>query len=68
MNEMIKEWLTEMFDEEIKQTEGSIANERMWEKGACDDETQNLHTENIHRFEEYLEVLKGIKAKALATE
>ena len=68
MNEMIKEWLTEMFDDEIKQTERHIAKLRIWVKGDLDDETKNLHVENIPRLEEYLKVLKGIKAKTLATE
>ena len=69
MNEMIKEWLnelydevTELYDEEIKETKAAIANERIWANGA-DDPT--LHCKNIETLEEYLEVLENLKEKTL---
>ena len=57
MKPIIKEWLKALYEVEICEVEGTIANQRMWAKGAPDDETTELHLQNIDDQEEYLEIL-----------
>ena len=61
MSDQIKEWLKAMYNEEIEQTTGSISNERLWANGAPDEETAQMHLDNIEELERYLEILEGLK-------
>jgi hypothetical protein len=55
MNEMIKNWLRNLLDEEIRNEKGTIANERIW--SLSDD----IHAANVELHEEYIKVLENIK-------
>ena len=57
MNETIKNWLEELYKNEIEEIKGTIDNERIWELG-YDGEEPNPYTENINILKEYLEVLE----------
>lgn len=58
MNEIIKEWLREMYKDAISESEAAIANERIWQKGAETDAAIAMHEQNIQTLEEYIEVLE----------
>lgn len=58
MNEMVKGWLKELYEGAIAETKATIANERIWAKGAPNDETIAMHDENARLQEEYLAVLQ----------
>lgn len=47
-------------DEEIEQIEGTISNERLWEKGS-DGETAMMHAKNIQNLMSYLAWLESFK-------
>ena len=59
-NELVKEWLKEMYKNEIDETVGAIENERMWSNGADDVEAASMHEGNIESLEEYVEVLQNL--------
>jgi len=65
MDAIIKEWLDNLdkskIGDEIEQTKGAIANERLWANGAPDEETAAMHEANIERYEEYIRILEGMK-------
>lgn len=50
----------ETLDEEIEQIQGTISNERLWEKGAS-GETAVLHSQNIQNLISYLAWLESFK-------
>ena len=67
MNETVKIWVEELgnptmeeIEVEIEEVQGTISNERLWEKGYDGNEPLNPHTENIMILMEYLEVLEGL--------
>ena len=55
MDETIKGWLLDMYQAELKEVSGNIANELCWELGAEDD---TMHEENVRVLCEYESVLK----------
>ena len=57
MDEMIKEWFSNLIDEEIETEEGTIDNESMWVRG------DDIHSQMIHIHKKYIEFLKSIKEK-----
>ena len=57
MDEMVKCWLKQLYENEIDNIKGTISNEHLWELG-YDGEEPNPYTENIERLKEYLEVLE----------
>jgi hypothetical protein len=61
MDEIIKEWLTALYDKEIEATKVSIENERIWANGSDDETERFMHLENIERLEKYIEVLEDLK-------
>lgn len=63
MNEMIKGWLLELFDKEIKEVQGANENEQVWLDGSPDSEARTCHKINIEVNKEYIEVLKQLKEK-----
>ena len=52
---MVKRWLLNLLDEEIRNEKGTIANERIW---ALSDD---IHAVNVELHEEYIKVLENIK-------
>lgn len=58
MNEIVKGWLKELYEGAIAETKAAITNERIWAKGATNDETVAMHDENARLQEEYLAVLQ----------
>lgn len=60
INETIQEWLTNLYTEAIEDTEQSLRNERLWEKG-YDGEDTNPHTKNIETLEQYISVLTQLR-------
>lgn len=58
MSETVKIWLKVLYENEIKEIQGTISNEHLWELG-YNGEEPNPHTENIEVLKEYLEVLKS---------
>lgn len=62
MNEIIKEWLKQLYEQAIVGTkiDIDILNNHLWELG-YDGEESNPHTEEIELLKEYIEVLKELK-------
>lgn len=60
MNEIIKEWLKQLYEQAIVDTKIDISNNHLWELG-YDGEEPNPHTEAIELLKEYIEVLKELK-------
>lgn len=58
----IKNWLLEMVESEIEQTEGSISNERAFQKGCDTDDEIETAERNISRLEDYLIALEDMKS------
>lgn len=46
MNEMVKNWLIELYEREIKEALGSISNERIWLMGTDVWEEEKMHLDN----------------------
>lgn len=63
MDEMIRDWLHELYDDAIQETEGAISNERGWQNGADSDEEIMMHEENIDRYEEYIQILERLESE-----
>ena len=61
MDEMVKIWVQNLYNEEIDNATQAISNERLWLKGSSTAMEQNTHMENIKRYEEYIETLEGLK-------
>ena len=61
MDEMVKIWVQNLYNEEIDNATQAISNERLWLKGSTTVKEQNSHMENIRRYEEYIETLEGLK-------
>ena len=61
MDEMVKIWVQNLYNEEIDNATQAISNERLWLKGSTTVTQQNAHMENIKRYEEYIETLEGLK-------
>lgn len=60
--EMVHNWLCNLFDKEIKDVEQNIANEKLWEQGHVGAEF-NPHPANIVNLQHYLAALKKFKAQ-----
>ena len=58
MNEMVKNWLIEMYEREIKEALGSISNERIWLMGSDVWEEEKMHLDNMTNLNEYITTLK----------
>ncbi len=63
MNEMIKFWLTDLYEREIKKIKGTISNNRLWILGAANEEEERMFIQNEMDMIEYLEVLEELKKK-----
>ena len=62
MDEIVNQWIVNMFDEAIAEAKSAISNERMWQKGATDDEAITTHEFNIQCNELYIEKLEEMKS------
>lgn len=56
MDEMIKEWLKQMYEREIEEAQCTLSNEHLWELGYNGND-ENPHTQNIVKLQEYIIVL-----------
>ena len=63
MDEMVKIWVQNLYNEEIDNATKAISNERLWLKGSATATEQSSHMENIRRYEEYIETLEGLKER-----
>ena len=61
MDEMVKAWVQILYTDEIDDTLRVLSCERLWLKGSTTAEEQNSYIENIRRYEEYIEILEGLK-------
>ena len=61
MNEMIKFWLVDMYDENIEDAKCTIRNEEMWAKGSPSREEEQMHLDNIAVIQEYITVLEELR-------
>ena len=58
MNEMVKNWLIELYEREIEEALGSISNERIWLMGTDVLEEEKMHLDNMANLSEYITTLK----------
>lgn len=58
MNEMVKNWLIELYEREIKEALGSISNERTWLMGSDVWDEEKMHLDNMTNLNEYITTLK----------
>ena len=60
MNEMVKNWLIELYEREIEEALGSIPNERIQLMGADVLEEEKMHLDNMANLNEYITTLKTL--------
>ena len=60
MNEMVKNWLIELYEREIEEALGSISNERIWLMGTDVFEEEKMHLDNMANINEYITTLKTL--------
>lgn len=58
--EIVRNRLIKLFSDEIEETEGEIANEKIWAWGCLNDEV-NPHWQNIANLQSYLESLREMR-------
>lgn len=58
MNAIVKNWLIELYEREIKEALGSISNERIWLMGTDVWEEEKMHLDNMTNLNEYITTLK----------
>lgn len=63
MNEMIKFWLTDLYEREIEEINGTISNNRLCILGTANEEEERMFIQNEMDMREYLEVLEELKKK-----
>lgn len=63
MNEMIRFWLTDLYEREIKEIKGTISNNRLCILGAANEEEERMFIQNEVDMREYLDVLEELKKK-----
>lgn len=63
MNEMIKFWLTDLYEREIEEIKGTISNNRLCILSAANEEEERMFIQNEMDMREYLEVLEELKKK-----
>lgn len=60
MDEMIKHWLTELYEKEIEKAQGTISNEKLWMLGSETKEQEQMHIDNMATLNEYVATLKTL--------
>lgn len=63
MNEMIKFWLTDLYEREIEEIKGTISNNRLCILGAAEEEEERMFIQNETDMRAYIEVLEKLKKK-----
>lgn len=63
MNEMIKFWLTDLYEREIEEIKGTISNNRLCILGAAEEEEERMFIQNETDMRAYIEVLEELKKK-----
>ena len=63
MNEMMKFWLTDLYEREIEEIKGTISNNRLYILGAADEEEERTFIQNEVDMREYLDILEELKKK-----
>ena len=63
MNEMIKFWLTDLYEREIEEINGTISNNHLCILSAANEEEKRMFIQNEMDMREYLEVLEELKKK-----
>ena len=63
MNEMIKFWLTDLYEREIDDIKGTISNNHLCILGAANEEEELMFIQNEMDMREYLEILEELKKK-----
>lgn len=63
MNEMIKCWLTDLYEREIEEIKGTISNNHLCILSAANEEEERMFIQNEMNMREYLEVLEELKKK-----
>ena len=63
MNEIIKFWLTDLYEREIEEIKGTISNNRLCILSAANEEEERMFIQNEMDMREYLEVLEELKKK-----
>ena len=63
MNEMIKFWLTDLYEREIDDIKGTISNNHLCILGAANEEEERMFIQNEMDMREDLEVLEELKKK-----
>ena len=59
-DEMVRNRLAKLFSDEIEETEGEIANEKIW-AWVCSEKEDNPHWQNIANLQSYLESLREMR-------
>lgn len=54
MNTIVKNWLVDLYEREVKDVKNAIADERLWANGAESEEGAAMHERNAELREEYL--------------
>ena len=60
MNEIVKNWLTELYEREIEEIKGTISNENLWMIGSKTKEEEQMHVDNMANLNEYIATLKTL--------
>ena len=60
MNEMVKNWLIELYEREIEETQATISNENLWRIGSETKEEEQMHVDNMANLNEYSATLKTL--------
>ena len=63
MSEMVKNWLIELYEREIKKIKGTISNNRLWILGAANEEEERMFIQNEVDMREQLDILEELKKK-----
>lgn len=63
MTEMIKNWLTQLYETEIDDVKGTISNNKYLIYSAKDEREEYMYVQNEMELREYLEVLEELKKK-----
>ena len=61
MNETIKNWLTHLYETEIKEVKGAISNNKFLIYSAKDEREEYMYAQNEMALREYLKVLEELK-------
>ena len=60
MNEIVKNWLIELYEREIEEIKGTISNENLWMIGSKTKEEEQMHVDNMANLNEYITTLKTL--------